>query len=83
MQRNVNLIDLVKSFLTRIYYFVAKIGFDTAENEPFHFHNLSNLQGFDFHRAVVSAGPCGLRRAGEDTHSDELVPQRPPNGTAL
>ena len=32
---NVNLADLVKSFLTRMYYYLlAKIGFDTAENEP-------------------------------------------------
>ena len=30
----VNLLDLVKSFHTSIYYLVAKIGFDTAENEP-------------------------------------------------
>ena len=35
-------------------YFLAKIGFDTAENEPFNFHNFSSLQGFNFHRAVVS-----------------------------
>jgi len=47
VQRNVthvNLVDLVKSFLTSIYYLVAKIGFenrttsdsdsDTAENDP-------------------------------------------------
>ena len=36
-------------------YLVSKIGFDTAENEPFNFHHFSSLQGFDFHRAVVSA----------------------------
>ena len=35
-------------------YLLAKIGFDTAENEPFNFHNFSSLQGFDFHQAVVS-----------------------------
>jgi hypothetical protein len=37
VQRNVthvNLVDLVKSFLTSIYYLVAKIGFHTAENDP-------------------------------------------------
>ena len=35
MQRIVNLIDLVKSFPSSIYYSVCscKIGFDTAENE--------------------------------------------------
>ena len=35
-------------------YLLAKIGFDTAENEPFNFHNFSSLQGFNFHGAVVS-----------------------------
>ena len=36
----VNLVDLVKSFQTSsLKYFLAKIGFDTAENEPFNFHN--------------------------------------------
>ena len=30
----VNLIDLVKSLPTSIYYSVAKVGFGTAENEP-------------------------------------------------
>ena len=31
---HVNLVDLVKSFPTSIYYLLAKIGFDRAENEP-------------------------------------------------
>ena len=35
-------------------YLVANFGFDTAENEPFNFHNFSSLQGFNFHRGVVS-----------------------------
>ena len=35
-------------------YLIAKIGFYTAKNEPFNFHNFSSLQGFNFHRAVVS-----------------------------
>ena len=40
MQKHVNLVDLVKSFPTlfqrvfTVYYFVAKSGVDTAENEP-------------------------------------------------
>ena len=34
-------------------YSFAKIGFDTAENEPFNFHNFSSLQGFDFDRPVA------------------------------
>ena len=64
MQRNSQLIYFVKSFLTSSDFcnLVAKLGFDTAENEPFNFHNFSSLQGFDFHRAVVSliqsVGPC-------------------------
>ena len=61
VQRNVNLVDLVKSLLTSIYYWVAKIGFDTAENEPFNFHNFSSLQGFNFHWAVVSLWHGGER----------------------
>ena len=32
MQKHVNLVDLVKSFLTSIYYLLANIGFNTAEN---------------------------------------------------
>ena len=35
-------------------YLLAKIGFDTAENEPFNFHDFGSLQGFNFYRAVVS-----------------------------
>ena len=35
-------------------YLDAKIGFDTAENDPCNFQNLSSLQGFNFQRAVVS-----------------------------
>jgi hypothetical protein len=35
VQKCVNLVDLVKSFQTSIYYYLlAKCGFDTAENEP-------------------------------------------------
>ena len=35
---HVNLVDLVKSFPTSIYYVLAKIGVDTAENEPLKVH---------------------------------------------
>ena len=38
MQKHVNLVDLVKSFPTNIYYLLAKIGADTAENEPLKVH---------------------------------------------
>ena len=61
MQKHVNRVDLVKSFQTSIYYLVANSGFDTAEDEPFNFHNFSSLQGFNFHRAVVSLWHGGER----------------------
>ena len=32
-KKYVNLVDLVKSFPTSIYYLLAKFGFETAENE--------------------------------------------------
>ena len=34
MKKRVNLADLVKSFHTSIYYLLAKVGVDTAENGP-------------------------------------------------
>ena len=34
MQKHVNLVDLVKKIITSIYYLLAKIDVDTAENEP-------------------------------------------------
>ena len=34
MQKSVNLANLIKSFQTSIFYLFAKIGVDTAENEP-------------------------------------------------
>ena len=34
VRKHVNLVDLVKSFPTSIYYLLAKIGVDTAEHEP-------------------------------------------------
>ena len=50
MQRDVNLIDLVKSFPsnqipipTNIYYALAKICVDTAENEPLKVHLIFKL----------------------------------------
>ena len=41
VQRDVNLIDLVKSFQTNIFF--AKIGVDTAENEPLKVHSIFKL----------------------------------------
>ena len=34
VQKHVDLVDLIKSFRTNIYYLLATIGVDTAENEP-------------------------------------------------
>ena len=34
VQKFVNLVDLVKSFLTSIYYLLVKFVFDKAENGP-------------------------------------------------
>ena len=34
VHKHVNLVDLVKSFPTGIYYLLAKIGVDIEENEP-------------------------------------------------
>ena len=51
------------------------MGFDTAENEPFDCHIFSSLQGFNFHRAVVSAGQrCLLSPpAGQRLHQDPFL----------
>ena len=35
VQEHVNLVDLVKSFPMSTYNLLAKLDFDTAENEPF------------------------------------------------
>ena len=43
MQKRVSLVDLVKDFQTRILYFLAKIGVDTAENEPLKVHLIFKL----------------------------------------
>ena len=42
-----------ESFLVELYL-PAKIGFDTAVNEPFTSHKFSSLHGFNFYRAFVS-----------------------------
>ena len=34
VQKRVSLADLVKSFQTSIYFLLAKLGFDTADNGP-------------------------------------------------
>ena len=52
-------------------YLLAKIGFDTAENEPFNFHNFSSLEGFNFHGAVVSQAAIDAQRQGVARPPDE------------
>ena len=59
-------------------YLLAKIGFDTAENEPFNFHNFSSLQGFHFNRAVVS---FERRCEGEELSMPSFA--RPRSGTEM
>ena len=51
---------------------LAKFGSDTAENEPFDFHNFSSLEGFNFHRAVVS-GALAADPVAERRRAPELV----------
>ena len=85
MQRNVNLCksDGSRQALSN-EYLVATIGLDTAENEPFNFHHFSSLQGFNFHRAVVSdkvhvitgasyIGATGQICYGPDEYGDVLL----------
>ena len=52
-------------FLNLIEDLLPKIGFDTSEDESFNFHDFSSLQGFNFHRAVVShRHPAAFRLVG-------------------
>ena len=51
MQKHVNIVDPVKSFRSSIYYLVAKVGVDTAENEP------SEILEFGG-RPTTDRGPC-------------------------
>ena len=44
---NKDLVELGESFPTSIYYLLAKFGFDTAKNEPYHFVS-SSLREFEF-----------------------------------
>ena len=43
MQKHRNLVDLVKSFPTKIYNSLANVGVDTAENEPLKVHLIFKL----------------------------------------
>ena len=56
MQNHVNLVDLVKSFPTSIFF--AKFGFDTAENESLKVCLISfkfQVMGFNIH---IGTPPC-------------------------
>ena len=67
MQKHVDLVDLVKSFQTRIYYLLAKCGFDAAENEPLEIWNLDgNLRIWtgenSYSNSQISVGIGNLNR---------------------
>ena len=52
MQKHVTLVDLVKSFQTRIYYSLEKFGVDTAENGPLKVYRKSVLGTGAFGKVV-------------------------------
>ena len=59
-------------------YLLAKIGFDTAENEPFNFHNFSSLQGFKLKkkkgkkREVSPSGRLPRYTVGDVSHTSDM-----------
>lgn len=61
VRRNVNHVDFNK--MRQNEYLFAKIGVDTAENEPFNSHNFSSFQSFNFQRPVVSQAARSSRMA--------------------
>ena len=56
VQKHVNIVDLVKSSPTSIYYLLANIGVDTAENEPLKVHLIFKLWD------SILTDPAGLPR---------------------
>ena len=52
VQKCVYLVDLVKSFPTSILYLLAKIGVDTAENEPSEVSIFSPTHAIKFHTCI-------------------------------
>ena len=71
MQKYVNLVDLVKSFLTSIYYFLVNIGFDTANIEP--------LRLWEVIQFIFSSPAVGdLRQQHHDRHAARSRSQRRP-----
>ena len=69
VQKCFNLVDIVKSFQPSIYYLLAKIGFDTAENEPLkvwiRFHSPWEARGAACVRGLAAriSSPSCARRA--------------------
>ena len=65
MQKCVNLVDLVKSFQTSVYYLLAKFGFDTAETGSSEFAK-------KFEKEVrINTGPWLLRITVESPHLEQ------------
>ena len=64
MQRNENLIDLVKSFQNSNEYLVAKFGFNTEENESSKVGQLDRLS-WTIHRRTLSGDLDIFRRSSK------------------
>ena len=65
MQKHVNHVDLVKSFLTIIWcHLLAKIGFDTAKNEPLkdwmRFNSFFQFTPYQHRRAAAPGQPLAV-----------------------
>ena len=63
MQKYANIVDFVKSFPPSIFYVLAKISVDSAENEPLKVWRLSNLLLHSPHYAGPNATPRGAGAA--------------------
>ena len=64
MQKHVNLVDLVKSFPTNSKeYLLAKVGVDTAENEPLTVHLIIKLWDLIFTKPPRPEVAAGIRTA--------------------
>ena len=86
VQKHVNLVDLVKSFLTSINYVVAKVGVDTPENEP--------LKVWRWFNSFIHSPPSGRRdgrraserrggRSGVARHRGGVGPKEPNEFSAI
>ena len=69
--KGVHCVDLGESFPTRIYYLLAKIGVDTAENEPLEVRGENSIQQ-SF--ASLVAKPFSLKgRAGSVIRDSSFI----------